>query len=143
MTLIPTQITFRGLSHSDVLEAEIRERVAWLERFCSGIVRCRVIVEVPHRHHRAGRHFHVRIDVTVPGGTPIVVSHVPSRHGELKDVEDEVARKDSDIDGAYRDARVAVHGAFDAMRRRLEDFTRQQRGAVKMHASADQGPSTL
>ena len=33
MTLIPTQVTFRGLAHSDALEADIRERIAWLEQF--------------------------------------------------------------------------------------------------------------
>jgi cold shock CspA family protein len=29
--------------------------------------------------------------------------------------------------------RVAVHHAFDAARRRLQDFAREQRGAVKTH----------
>jgi hypothetical protein len=28
---------------------------------------------------------------------------------------------------------VAVHEAFDAARRRLEDFAREQRGTVKTH----------
>jgi hypothetical protein len=32
-----------------------------------------------------------------------------------------------------RDAYIAVHRAFDAARRRLEDFAREQRGAVKTH----------
>jgi hypothetical protein len=36
MTLIPTQVTFRGLDVSDALEEEIRERVTWLEQFYRG-----------------------------------------------------------------------------------------------------------
>lgn len=133
MTLIPTQITFRGLAPNEALESEIRERVSWLEQFYAGIVRCRVLVEVPHRHRHDGRHFHVRIETTVPGGPPIVVSHEPSLHGRLKDVEDDAHRKDDEIESVHRYARVAVREAFDATRRRLEDFAREQRGTVKAH----------
>ena len=133
MTLIPTQITFRGLAHSDALESDIRDRVAWLEQFYSGIVGCRVLVEVPHRHRHDGRHFHVRIETTVPGRPPIVISHEPSLHGPLKDFEEEAHRKDAEIESVHRYARVAVHEAFDAARRRLQDAAREQRGAVKTH----------
>jgi cold shock CspA family protein len=133
MTLIPTQVTFRGLAHDDALEKEIRERVSWLEQFYEGIVRCRVLVEVPHRHRHDGRHFHVRIETTVPGGPPIVVNHEPSLHGRLKDVDDETHRKEHEIESVHRYGSVAVHEAFDAARRRLEDFAREQRGTVKAH----------
>ncbi len=139
MALIPTQVTFRGLAHSDALEIEIQERVAWLEQFYAGIVRCRVLIELAHRHRHAGRHFHVRVDVTVPGGPPIVVSHEPSLHGGLKDIEDETHHKQGDIASVHRYARVAVREAFDAARRRLEDFAREQRGDVKTHAAPGQG----
>lgn len=133
MTLIPTQVTFRGLAPVSALEDEIRERVVWLEQFYTGIVRCRVLVEVPHRHRHDGRHVHVRIEATVPGGPPIVVSHEPSLHGRLKDVEDAAHRKDDEIESVHRYAQVAVREAFDAARRRLEDFAREQRGTVKPH----------
>ena len=133
MTLIPTQVTFRGLPHSDELESEIRQRVVWLEQFYTGVVRCRVLVELPHRHRHDGRHFHVRIEMTVPGVTPIVVSHEPSRHGGLKDFQEDAHRKETEIEGVHRYASVAIHEAFDAARRRLEDVAREQRGAVKTH----------
>lgn len=32
MTLIPVQVTFHGLAHSAEIEADIRERVAWLAK---------------------------------------------------------------------------------------------------------------
>ena len=139
MTLIPTQVTFRGLPHSDALEADIRERAGRLEQFCAGIVRCRVLVEIPHRHRHTGRHFHVRVEVTVPGSDPIVVNHEPSLHGRLKDFEDEAARKDAEIEAVHRYASVAVREAFDAARRRLEDVAREQRGAVKVHEVPSHG----
>lgn len=139
MTLIPTQVTFRGLPHSDALESEIRERVAWLEQFYAGVVRCRVVVGLPHRHRQDGRHFRIRIELSVPGGAPIVVSQAPSLHGGLKDFQEEAHRKETEVDPVHRYAHVAVRRAFDAARRRLEDFAREQRGAVKSHATPAAG----
>ena len=136
MTLIPAQVTFRGFAHSDALEADVRERVAWLEQFYASIVRARVLVEMPHRHRHGGRHFHVRVELTVPGEPPIVVSHEPSSHGPLKDLEEDAHRKESEIESVHRYAGVAVHAAFDAARRRLQDVARERRGAVKARDSA-------
>jgi cold shock CspA family protein len=139
MTLIPTQINFRGLAHSETIEADIHERIAWLEQFYGGIVRCRVLVEIPHRHRHDGRHFQVRIDITVPGGAPIVVSHEPSLHGPLKDVAEAEHHKDTEVDALHRYAHVAIHEAFDVARRQLQDFAREQRGVVKTHEVPDHG----
>ena len=133
MTLIPTQVTFRGLSHSDELESEVRQRVVWLEQFYAGVVRCRVLIELPHRHRRHGRHFHVRIEMTLPGRRPIVVSRAPSPHAGLKDFQEDGHRKETEIEGVHRYAAVAIAEAFDAARRRLEAIAREQRGAVKLH----------
>ena len=126
MSLIPTQITFRGLEPSEALESYVRERAEQLERFYSGIVHCHVLVELPHRHAEHGRRFHVRIELTVGGGGPIVVSHDPSPHG-AGDVEDDALRKADETAAVHRYARVAVGDAFDSARRQLEDFARQQR----------------
>jgi ribosome-associated translation inhibitor RaiA len=109
MTPIPLQITFDGLAHSNPIEAAIRERVAWLEQFYPRMTGCRVLVKVPHRHHHAGRDFHVVVDISVPGSAPIVVSH----HA-------------SPLDGAP-DFAAAIHQAFDAIRRQLQDFACEQR----------------
>jgi hypothetical protein len=127
MTRIPLQITFDGLAHSGVIEAEIRERVAWLEQFYPRIVGCRVLVEVPHRHHRRGRHFHIRLDIAVPGGGAIVVSDTPSLHRTMKATGETARRKKAEIDAFMRDASMAIHQAFDVARRRLQDFAREQR----------------
>jgi ribosome-associated translation inhibitor RaiA len=129
------QITFHGLAHSPELEADILERIAWLEKYYRGIVSCRVPIEVPHRHHRDGRRFHVTIELTVPSGKAIVIRHEPSRHGALKDTATSEHLKESDVDSVHRYARVAIHEAFNAARRRLQDFARRQRGAVKTHAT--------
>ena len=127
------QIVFHGISSSTALETEVRERIAWLEKFYDDIVSCRVVVEVPDRHHSAGRHFRVNVELTVPGET-IVVSHEPSRHAALKDADVAEHAKVEDVQTVHRHARAAIHDAFNAARRRLQDFARRQRGDVKTHA---------
>lgn len=116
MTPIAVQITFDGLAHNAAIEAEIRERVAWLAQYYPRITGCRVLVKLPHRHQHAGRHFHILVDISVPGGAPVVVSHHPSPNDTLQDVE------------------VAIHQAFDAARRQLQDFAREQRAAAAVPA---------
>ena len=131
--LIPTQVTFHGLAHSDPLESDVLERVAWLEQFYKSIVSCRVLIELPNRHRRDGRHFRVTIELTVPNGNPIIVNHEPTLHGPLKDAAAEEHRKGSGTDSVHRYARVAVHEAFDVARRLLQDFARRQRDSIKSH----------
>jgi hypothetical protein len=124
MIIVPVQVTFRGLAHSPSLEAAVRERVAWLEQFCAGIIHCRAVVEIRHRRRHEGRQVHVRLEFKMADTDPIVVSHEPSLHGRLKDLEERAHDKDADIDGVHRYAKVTIHEAFDVARRRLEDFVR-------------------
>ena len=120
MTTEPVQITFRNMEPSAAVEDRVRERATRLDTYHDRIMRCRVVVESPHRHRHQGKVFHVRIDVTVPQGE-IVVSQEP------------------ELDHAHEDVFVAIRDAFDAMQRRLQDHARQQRGAVKTHEPAPAG----
>ncbi|MCE7913627.1 MAG: HPF/RaiA family ribosome-associated protein [Nitrosomonas sp. PRO4] len=106
---VTLQITTRDVPHSDALEAHIREKATKLEKFYPHIISCRIIVELPHKHHHQGRLFDVRIDMTVPGGE-LVINRVTNE-----------------------DVYVAVRDAFNAAGRRLEDFARRQRGDTKIH----------
>lgn len=131
MTTKPILISFRNMSVSPVLEDEARERVAWLESFYPGIVGCRVVLEVPHRHRRRGRPLHVRIEVSLPG-EDVIVNHEPA----LDVTTRSASHKSDELDGRRKDAHVAIHEAFDVARRRLEDVARQQRGDVKTRTAA-------
>jgi hypothetical protein len=61
-------------------------------------MRCRVVVESPHRHHHEGVLYNVRIEIRVPDAE-LVVKQQP----------------DKDLD-------VAIRDAFDSARRQLEPF---------------------
>ena len=80
---IPLQITFRNMPRSQAIENNIREKASKLESFYDRIMSCRVIVEAPHRHHRKGKTYEVRIDLTVPGGE-LVINHSPKRLKAVK-----------------------------------------------------------
>ena len=106
---IPLQITFHDVSHSEALDKHIREKAGKLERFYTGLMGCKVVVEQPGLHQHKGKPFNIRIDLTVPGAE-IVVDR----------------QQDEDVYVALRDA-------FNAARRKLEDYGRRQRLEIKTH----------
>jgi ribosomal subunit interface protein len=106
---IPLQITAHDFRLTPAIESEIRNKAAKLDTYYDRITRCHVVLEAPVGHHRHGGPFNVRIDVTVPGSELVV------------------NRQEDD------DLTVAIRNAFDAMRRRLEDHIRLQRGDIKTH----------
>lgn len=117
---LPLQITFRNMTSSPAVEAHIRERAEALDRFFGRIIACRVVVEARAHHHRKGKLYHLRVDLTVPG-REIVVKRDPSEHH------------------AHEDILVAVRDAFDAARRQLEDHARTSRGDIKAHETPSHG----
>jgi hypothetical protein len=122
MPAIPIQVTFKGIAHSYALELQIRESVEWLRQYEPDITGCRVVIEVPHRHHQDVRLFRVRLSVSVPDGAPVMVDR------------EQTARETAKAEDQYQDAYVLVREAFDIARRRLQDFVREQRGFVKAHS---------
>ena len=137
MQLTPT-ITFRGIDPSAALEAEIRTRIGKLERYYNSIMGCRVLVELAQRHHQTGNHYHVRIDLTVPG-EEIVVAHEASLHATAQDADVEKSTKEGETNPERKHAHVAVREAFDIARRQLQDYARRQRGTVKTAARQPRG----
>lgn len=131
MTTRPVQISVRNMSVSPALEEDIQSRADWLETFYPGIVGCRVLLEIAHRHRRRGRPFHVRIELSLPG-EDVIVNHEPTLDATTRST----SRKRDELDGRHKDAHVAIHEAFDVARRRLEDVARRQRGEVKTRAAA-------
>ncbi len=114
---IPLQITFRGISPSEAIEARIQKRVAKLDRIYDRIIGCRVAVETPHRRHSQGKHYHIRVDLTVPGNEIVVNREPPEKQ-------------------AHEDVYVAIRDAFNAAQRQLLDHVARQQGQIK----AKEGP---
>lgn len=136
--IIPLQISFRNMKSSDAVEARVREEVSKLETFYQGIMRCRVVVELPHKHHRKGDLYHVRIDLTVPGAE-LVVKREPSLHTTLRQSDSEEESKSYEVDAAHKDVFVVIRDAFKEARRQLQDYARRVRGQTKIHVPQPSG----
>jgi cold shock CspA family protein len=98
---IPLQITFRGMDHSDSIEAEIRQRAKGLERFGNRISRCYVTVDEPHRRTHRGNQYALRVDITTATGD-VAVTRAPP------------------LDDSPQDFPSVIRDAFDAAARQLE-----------------------
>jgi cold shock CspA family protein/ribosome-associated translation inhibitor RaiA len=135
---IPLQITFRNMPRSPAIEDNVREKAAKLESFYDRIMSCRVVVEAPHRHHRKGKVYEVRIDLTVPGGE-LVINRSPKRLKAAKLTGTEgsettvIENHEPGKYGAHADVYVAIRDAFNAAGRQLQDYARRQSGTVKLH----------
>lgn len=111
---LPLQIAFHNLDPSAEIEAKIRAEAERLDDYSDRIMSCRIVVDVPHRHHKEGNFYQVRIDLKLPGAE-IAVRREPAEHAEYSDLD------------------LAIRDAFDEARRQLEDRARIERGQVKAH----------
>jgi hypothetical protein len=138
MTLI-ADITYRNAPPSDWLNADIQKHVARLRTYCADLQSCRVLVEIPHRHHEQGNRFRVRIDLIVPGDK-IVVGHEPSPG--IGGDRNPSHRKRTEIEAARKDAARTFRQAFSVVKRELQEYTRRRRLEVKTHPATRQAPAS-
>jgi ribosomal subunit interface protein len=101
------QVTYRNMSPSAALEAEIREKAEKLERFWDQTISCRVVLEAENHRHRHGNLYRVNLEIKVPD----------------KEI---IAGRASDLHQAHDDVYVAIRDAFDSARRQLEDYNKRR-----------------
>jgi ribosome-associated translation inhibitor RaiA len=104
--LVPLQIRFRNGTSSDAACDRIRHHVAKLEEVSPRIIACHVTVDLPHRHHRHGRHYTVRIDL-----------HTPQRRV--------MVTRDPALNSNRNDAYAAIDEAFGEATRQLKKRVRK------------------
>jgi cold shock CspA family protein len=122
-----------------MVEAHIREAAQKLDTFYDQITSCRVLVELPHQHHHKGKRYHVRIDVTVPGAefvikrSPRLTSDRPTRYRKAPNEVDLEESRELSKYAPHEEIQLSIRDAFDAARRKLQDYARRRRGVVKLH----------
>lgn len=117
---IPVQVSFHEVPVSDEVERVCWREAEKLERYHGRITSCHVLIAQPHRRHRKGNLYDIRVNVVIPGGE-VVVNRTPREHASDEKLE------------------LAIREAFDTARRRLEDAVRRRRGAVKQHETPTHG----
>lgn len=129
---VPLQITFRNMESSEAVETRIREEVEKLQTYFDQIISCRVVVEIPHRHHQQGNTCLVTVDLHVPG-SEIVVKQEPTLYNSLQHTGAPKTSKQVEISGPHKDMYTTIRDAFKGVRRKLQDFVHRQRHQVKQH----------
>jgi len=114
------QICFDDIPVDEQVRTAALAAIGDLERAYDRITGCHVIIAQPHRHHREGRLYSVRIDLFVPGAEIVV-------------------NRDHHLDHAHEDVLVALRDAFLVARRLLEDHVHRMRGEEKSHPPHHQG----
>jgi len=109
----PLEISFKGLDKSTAIEAKIAERAAKLEKHFDRMTHCRVVVAAPHKHSHKGKTYEIKIDIGIPGGAPLIVTH------------------ESAVGQAHEDLKIALRDAFEAAGRRLDDLVEKMNGGAR------------
>jgi ribosome-associated translation inhibitor RaiA len=101
---VPVQVTFRDMPVSDAVEAACWDEAAKLEQCFDRIASCRIVLA---EFTNSVRGFEIRIVLDVPG-QELAVTRKPHDHQADEDIYD------------------AIREAFEATRRRLEDYVHHQ-----------------
>lgn len=110
---VPLEVTFRGIEKTAEIEALIRANAEKLEKVCSYVSSCRVVVERDQQHQRMGRPFRVRLDITVPPGKEFAV------------------RRESTEGSLHDPLTLVINEAFKAAARRLKKTVDLQREEIR------------
>lgn len=117
---VPVGITFHRLSPVDWIEEDVRTRAAKLARYCHLLRDCRVVIDLPHRHHLQGNRVRFHLELAVPD-EPIAVT------------------RDAPMAASPRELAFVIRETFDVARRQLQDYSRRHRLAVKRHSLPSTG----
>lgn len=132
--MLPVDVVFLHMRRSAAAEANIRTRAEELAALFPSLTKCRVLVEVPARHHNTGKRFRVRIELVMRRREDIVVERGPAGRGTAGADDQPARHKADEIDGAFTDIAVVVHGAFDAARKRLQTLEQRRRATARSRA---------
>lgn len=109
----PVEIDFQGMSARPDIHASIEQHVAALEKHCSRITACRVVVKAPGGHHRTSGFYQVNIHLALPDGREVNVTRTPP------------------LDERYSDLAFAINDVFKHARRQLQDHVRRMQDEAK------------
>jgi len=113
---IPLELSFHNMESSDTLKAAVQKHVSKLDGLDAHLVGCRVVIEMPHKHHRTGQNLpDVHIVLRVPG-KELVVSREMAHAGNRK---------------MPTDAYTVLDNAFAAAQSQLKEHRRIIQGDVK------------
>lgn len=112
---IPLEVTFDDIPRTPWVEDYVRERADQLDRMCSNMIACRVVIERAQHSHRHGNPYRARVEVTLP----------PKK--------DLVADKEGTVADTHVQLRPIIRKAFEAMEKQIRKQTEMRNRDVKHH----------
>ena len=97
------EVHFHGLERSEAIEAKVNERFRKLARHFPRMTECRVVLEAPSRNAAKAKLFRVKIEMSIPGHKPLIVTH------------------DREGGSAQDDLLLAIRDGFEAAVRRVDE----------------------
>ena len=113
---VPLQIKFRHMERSATIEDRVRETCHKLQRFAEHVIRCRVIIDAPHKQQVKTGLYQATIEITLLDEQTGGSCHTEQQH-------------------AHQNVDVAIREVFDAAQHQLENYVRQQRAYMKKQVS--------
>jgi hypothetical protein len=91
-------------------------------------------VDVPHRHVRGGRRFHVRVEMGLPNREDVVVERGAAGRMTPSNPDRPMRRKADEIDGAFTDLPAVIQDVFGAAKKRLQTLRQRRRTTARTRA---------
>ena len=111
----PLEISFHNMPTSKRIEADIRKRVAKLDKIYGRLTSCRVAIEMRSKRHRTGNIYEVHVELMAPRSM-VVVTREPHRVKECH---------------ATADVRTSIRDAFSAAELRLVDYKKKRQAKAR------------
>lgn len=105
--LLPLQITYRDVHPSPAIAEHCQRRTDKLDTLFDRITSCRVAIEAAKKNTLDGRHYRVRIDLTLPGVELVAGKH----HADVEDSDLHIA-----MDRSFDEAERLVRDHADKVR---------------------------
>lgn len=106
---VSPEVTYRGITKTDAIEALINQKIAKLEQVCDHISSCHIAVEKNQDRPRDQSPYRVRLDITVPPGHEVA------------------AESNMSAQKQYVGLDTVIRDAFDKAWRQLRDLSKRQK----------------
>ena len=104
----PHELILKDVPRKASLEAYVEEKLEKLTPLSDRILSARVTIELPHHHKRKGAHYHVTVELSLPGA-------------EL------IASRNREDEPGHETMHLALRDAFAAIRRQLLEYVEKRR----------------
>lgn len=111
---IPLQVAFKHVDRSEWVLELVQGQLDKLATLFDEITSCRVIVEMPHKHHLHGNLYKVTVDLKIPG-EEFVVSRESADHHSSEDLH------------------VAISDAFEKAKQQMSKYVSKRRASDRLH----------